>query len=63
MDISKEVGGLSGKPLYELSTKLLYDMYKLTNGIIPIIGCGGVSSGTEAYEKIKAGNFTYIITI
>ena len=30
-------------------------MYSLTNGQIPIIGVGGISSGVECYEKIKAG--------
>ncbi|OEY87132.1 dihydroorotate dehydrogenase (quinone) [Wolbachia pipientis] len=50
-----EPGGLSGKPLFKLSTELLRDMYKLTSGKIFLIGCGGVSSGTTAYEKIKAG--------
>ncbi|GFQ79379.1 dihydroorotate dehydrogenase [Trichonephila clavata] len=30
-------------------------MYKLTGGQIPIIGVGGVSSGKDAFEKIKAG--------
>ena len=30
-------------------------MYKLTNGKVPIIGVGGVSSGEDALEKIKAG--------
>ncbi|WP_341808290.1 quinone-dependent dihydroorotate dehydrogenase [Wolbachia endosymbiont (group E) of Neria commutata] len=50
-----EIGGLSGKPLFKLSTKLLSDMYKLTKGKILLIGCGGVSNGADAYEKIKAG--------
>ncbi|VDD87934.1 unnamed protein product [Enterobius vermicularis] len=50
-----ENGGLSGKPLRELSTKCVSDMYKLTGGKVPIIGCGGVSSGEDAYEKIRAG--------
>ncbi len=50
-----QVGGLSGKPLYDLSTAALSDMYRLTKGKIPIIGCGGVSSGEDAYRKIKAG--------
>lgn len=50
-----ESGGLSGKPLLTLSTKLLSDMHKLTEGKILLIGCGGVSSGADAYEKIKAG--------
>ena len=50
-----EVGGLSGKPLFKLSTKLLGDMYKFTKGKILLIGCGGISSGADAYEKVKAG--------
>ncbi|CAI5487818.1 unnamed protein product [Closterium sp. Naga37s-1] len=37
-----EVGGLSGKPLFELSTAVLRQMYSLTKGQIPIIGCGGI---------------------
>lgn len=51
----RELGGLSGKPLFKLSTQLLRDMYKLTEGKVLLIGCGGVSSGADAYEKIKAG--------
>lgn len=50
-----ESGGLSGKPLFELSTRILSDMYILTKGQIPLIGVGGVSSGHEAYAKIRAG--------
>ncbi len=53
--LSNEAGGLSGKPLFALSTSVLSKMYKLTNGQIPLIGVGGVSSGKQAYEKIKAG--------
>jgi dihydroorotate dehydrogenase len=30
-------------------------MYRLTNGTIPIIGVGGVGSGRDAYDKLKAG--------
>eukprot|EP00850_Spirogloea_muscicola_P018557 SM000171S03246 [mRNA] locus=s171:200950:204495:+ [translate_table: standard] len=52
---SNEVGGLSGKPLFELSTYVLREMYRLTKGRIPLIGCGGISSGEDAYTKIKAG--------
>jgi dihydroorotate dehydrogenase len=48
-------GGLSGRPLFEPSTKLLGNMYRLTEGKIPIIGVGGISSGVDAYEKICAG--------
>ena len=50
-----EFGGLSGKPLFLDSTLLLKKMYNLTNGQIPLIGVGGISSGSECYEKIKAG--------
>ncbi|KAJ9593214.1 hypothetical protein L9F63_015239, partial [Diploptera punctata] len=50
-----EAGGLSGRPLTDLSTTLIADMYSLTGGNIPIIGVGGVFSGQDAYNKIKAG--------
>lgn len=53
--IAKEKGGLSGKPLFEMSTKLLGMMYQMTEGKIPLIGCGGVFSGADAYAKIRAG--------
>ncbi|XP_053934386.1 dihydroorotate dehydrogenase (quinone), mitochondrial isoform X2 [Cuculus canorus] len=50
-----ETGGLSGKPLRELSTQTIREMYSLTGGRVPIIGVGGVSSGRDALEKIRAG--------
>ena len=50
-----EAGGLSGEPLFELSTKILSRMYSLTAGKVPLIGVGGVSSGADAYAKIRAG--------
>ncbi|XP_039931305.1 dihydroorotate dehydrogenase (quinone), mitochondrial isoform X2 [Hirundo rustica] len=50
-----EHGGLSGKPLRELSTQTIREMYALTQGRVPIIGVGGVSSGQDALEKIRAG--------
>jgi dihydroorotate dehydrogenase len=50
-----EVGGLSGKPMFEKSTKVLSDMYKFTAGKIPLIGVGGISTGKDAYTKIRAG--------
>eukprot|EP00798_Chlamydomonas_sp_ICE-L_P032340 gene32340-5386_t len=53
--ISAEAGGLSGPPLFELSTKVLHNVYRLTGGRVPIIGCGGVSTGEDAYKKIRAG--------
>ncbi|KAL4645286.1 hypothetical protein ACB092_02G224900 [Castanea dentata] len=53
--VAREVGGLSGKPLFNLSTNILKEMYVLTKGKIPLIGCGGVSSGGDACQKIRAG--------
>ncbi|XP_074769613.1 dihydroorotate dehydrogenase (quinone), mitochondrial isoform X2 [Athene noctua] len=50
-----EPGGLSGKPLRELSTQTVREMYTLTQGRVPIVGVGGVSSGHDALEKIRAG--------
>ena len=51
----EEKGGLSGKPLFDISTKQLRMAYKYTNGKIPLIGVGGVDSAEKAYEKIKNG--------
>ena len=51
----KESGGLSGKPLQDLSTELIKKFYTHLNGKIPIIGVGGVDSGKSAFEKLAAG--------
>jgi dihydroorotate dehydrogenase len=48
-------GGLSGRPLFALSTACLAGMYRFTGGRIPIIGCGGIASGADAYAKVRAG--------
>ena len=50
-----EKGGLSGKPLKQISTKLIKRFYKSLKNNIPIIGVGGVDSGKSAFEKISAG--------
>jgi dihydroorotate dehydrogenase len=50
-----EAGGLSGDPLFALSTQVLADMYRLTEGRVTLIGVGGISSGADAYAKIRAG--------
>ena len=56
-------GGLSGKPIEEKSTKLINIFYKLLNGKIKIIGCGGVDSGKSAYKKFLAGaNYVQLYT-
>ena len=50
-----ELGGLSGKPMEEISNNLINKFYKILKGKVPIIGVGGVDSGKSAYEKILAG--------
>ncbi|WBL33852.1 quinone-dependent dihydroorotate dehydrogenase [Sinirhodobacter sp. HNIBRBA609] len=48
-------GGLSGQPLFEKSTRVLAQLSRLTQGKLPLIGVGGVSTAEQAYEKIRAG--------
>lgn len=50
-----ETGGLSGAPLFTRSTEVLRTMYHLTQGKITLVGVGGISSGEDAYAKIRAG--------
>lgn len=50
-----EAGGLSGKPLMTLSTERLGALYRLVGGRLPLVGSGGISSGADAYAKIRAG--------
>ena len=50
-----ETGGLSGRPLLGIAIACLAAMYRHTRGRIPIIGCGGVSNGADAYAKIRSG--------
>ncbi len=54
-DKKNEAGGLSGKPLENLSTELIKKFYKEIKGKIQIIGVGGVDSGQTAFDKITAG--------
>ena len=50
-----EIGGLSGQPLKNISTKLIKKFYKETRGKIQIVGVGGIDSGESTFEKITAG--------
>lgn len=50
-----ESGGLSGQPLFAISNQQLKDMYRFTDGKIPLIGVGGVASAEQAYAKILSG--------
>ena len=52
---AQEIGGLSGKPLFQPSTEILRQMRARLPKDIALIGVGGVSSGRDAYEKILAG--------
>ncbi|HET6619078.1 MAG TPA: quinone-dependent dihydroorotate dehydrogenase [Dongiaceae bacterium] len=52
---ASEAGGLSGRPLFAPSTQVLRVLHRLTQGRLPIIGVGGISSGADAYAKIRAG--------
>ncbi len=50
-----EMGGLSGAPLFEKSTRVLARLSYVTAGKLPLIGVGGVSNADQAYAKICAG--------
>jgi len=50
-----EGGGLSGAPLFQPSTEILKEFYAAAKDKIDLIGVGGISSGAEAYAKIRAG--------
>jgi dihydroorotate dehydrogenase len=48
-------GGLSGSPLRERSTRVIASLYKMTRGLMPLIGAGGIFTAEDAWEKISAG--------
>jgi dihydroorotate dehydrogenase len=50
-----EPGGVSGRPLGDLNTRVIRTLYRFTRGRVPIIGVGGIFNAHDAYEKIKAG--------
>ena len=52
---TKESGGLSGKPLFHLSTEVLKELRQLLPSHIPLIGCGGIMTAENAKEKLAAG--------
>jgi dihydroorotate dehydrogenase len=51
----KQAGGLSGPYVRHKSTLTIRRLYEQTDGKLPIIGVGGVSSAADAYAKIRAG--------
>ncbi|SFD23529.1 quinone-dependent dihydroorotate dehydrogenase [Tropicimonas isoalkanivorans] len=52
---ARQAGGLSGAPLFTMSTSVLARLHAETGGAIPLIGVGGIASGEDAYAKIRAG--------
>jgi len=50
-----EPGGLSGRPLFALSTRMLAETYVRVEDVFPLIGTGGIDSGEAALAKIRAG--------
>ena len=52
---AKEQGGLSGRPLLKLSTRMVAETYVRAEGAFPLIGVGGIDSGGAALMKIRAG--------
>ncbi|MEX0590931.1 MAG: quinone-dependent dihydroorotate dehydrogenase [Xanthobacteraceae bacterium] len=52
---AREEGGLSGKPLFALSTWLLSETFQRVEGAFPLIGVGGIDSADTSWRKIRAG--------
>lgn len=50
-----EKGGLSGRPLFDISTRVLAEIYRITEGSVPLIGVGGIATADDAFKKIQAG--------
>lgn len=53
--ITKEAGGVSGKPVRERSTEVIRYLHSKSNGSFPIIGVGGIHTAQDAIEKLNAG--------
>ncbi|NSX53969.1 quinone-dependent dihydroorotate dehydrogenase [Parasulfitobacter algicola] len=51
--LQDQAGGMSGKPLFKRSTRVLAQLARQTD--LPLIGVGGIFSAQDAYDKIKAG--------
>jgi dihydroorotate dehydrogenase len=52
---AREAGGLSGRPLFKLSTRMLAETFVRAENAFPLIGAGGIDSSATAIAKIKAG--------
>ena len=54
-ELAREQGGLSGRPLFRLSTRMLAETFVRAESAFPLIAAGGIDSGATAIAKIKAG--------
>jgi len=52
---ASEQGGLSGRPLFRLSTRMVAETYVRAERAFPLVGVGGIDSGGAALTKIRAG--------
>ena len=52
---AREAGGLSGRPLFRLSTRMVAETYVRAEGAFPLVGVGGIDTGGAALTKIRAG--------
>jgi len=52
---AREPGGLSGRPLFALATRMLAETYVRVEGAFPLVGVGGIDSGASALAKVRAG--------
>jgi dihydroorotate dehydrogenase len=54
-DKGRQAGGLSGRPLFPLATRILAETYVRVEDVFPLIGAGGIDSGAAALAKLRAG--------
>ena len=54
-ELAGEAGGLSGRPVFKLSTRILAETFVRAEGVFPLIGAGGIDSGAAAVAKLRAG--------
>jgi dihydroorotate dehydrogenase len=52
---AKEAGGLSGRPLFALATRMLAETFVRVEDAFPLVGVGGIDSGAAAVAKMRAG--------
>lgn len=52
---AEETGGLSGAPVFEASNKVIRALRSELGDALPIIGVGGILSGSDAQAKVAAG--------